>query len=68
MTLTEIIPAVRQLPMLDKIRLLRILAKELDAREEHHRGLDGNISVYSVLEWYRTGKEEGADFLWNGTV
>lgn len=34
MTLTEILPAVRQLPMLDKIRLLRILAEELDTAED----------------------------------
>jgi len=31
MTLTEILPAIRQLPVLDKIRLIRILAEELDA-------------------------------------
>ncbi|MFN3741553.1 MAG: hypothetical protein ACK4VW_02635 [Anaerolineales bacterium] len=30
MTLTEILPAVRQLSILDKIRLIRILAEELD--------------------------------------
>jgi len=30
MTLTEILPAIRQLPVLDKIRLTRILAEELD--------------------------------------
>lgn len=29
-TLTEILPAVRQLPIPDKIRLIRILAEELD--------------------------------------
>ncbi len=34
MTLTEILPAVRQLPTLDKIRLLRIVAEELDKVEE----------------------------------
>ncbi len=34
MTLTEILPAVRQLPALDKIRLLRILAEELDTEED----------------------------------
>ena len=34
MTLTEILPAVRQLPTLDKIRLLRILAEELDTAED----------------------------------
>ncbi|MBM4078520.1 MAG: hypothetical protein FJ272_18100 [Planctomycetes bacterium] len=28
MTLTEILPAVRQLPVLDKLRLIRILADE----------------------------------------
>jgi len=30
MNLTEILPAIRQLPVLDKIRLIRILAEELD--------------------------------------
>ncbi len=34
MTLTEILPTVRQLPALDKIRLLRILAEELDKAED----------------------------------
>lgn len=32
-TLTEILPAIRQLPTLDKIRLIRILAEELDTEE-----------------------------------
>jgi hypothetical protein len=34
MTLAEILPAVRQLPILDKIRLIRILAEELDREED----------------------------------
>ncbi len=33
MSLTEILPAVRQLPTLDKIRLIRILAEELDVEK-----------------------------------
>jgi hypothetical protein len=33
MELTEILPAIRQLPSLDKLRLIRILADELDTRE-----------------------------------
>jgi len=33
MTLTDVLPAVRQLPALDKIHLLRILAEELDKVE-----------------------------------
>lgn len=33
MSLTEILPAIRQLPMLEKIRLIRILAQELDTEE-----------------------------------
>jgi hypothetical protein len=33
MTLTEILPTVRQLPILDKIRLIRILAEELDMEQ-----------------------------------
>jgi len=33
-TLTEVLPAVRQLPTLDKIRLIRILAEELDTEED----------------------------------
>lgn len=32
-TLTEILPAVQQLPTSDKIRLIRILAEELDTLE-----------------------------------
>jgi len=34
MTLTEILPAVRQLPALDKLRLIRILAEDLDVGED----------------------------------
>jgi hypothetical protein len=30
MTLKELLPAVRQLPASDKLRLIRILAEELD--------------------------------------
>jgi len=30
MSLTELLPSIRQLPVLDKIRLIRILAEELD--------------------------------------
>ena len=31
MTLAELVPAARQLPAADKLRLIRILAEELDA-------------------------------------
>ena len=34
MTLTQILPVVRQLPTLDKIRLIRFLAEELDVKTE----------------------------------
>lgn len=34
MTLIEILPAIRQLPTLDKIRLIRILAEELNTVED----------------------------------
>jgi len=42
MTLVEIIPAVRRLPANDQLRLIRILAEELDSGEgifpfEHHK-------------------------------
>jgi len=33
MTLAEILPAARRLPPIDKIRLIRILAEELDQEE-----------------------------------
>lgn len=33
MTLAEILPAVRQLPTPDKLRLIRILAQEFDTEE-----------------------------------
>ena len=33
MTLTEGLPVIRQLPTLDKLRLIRILAQELDTAE-----------------------------------
>jgi hypothetical protein len=34
MTLKELLPAVRQLPASDKLRLIRILAEELDTIED----------------------------------
>ncbi len=34
MTLTEILPAIRQLPTVEKIRLIRILAQELDTEKD----------------------------------
>lgn len=34
MTLTEILPTVRQLSIVDKIRLIRILAEELDVAQD----------------------------------
>ena len=33
MTLAQLLPAVRQLPAVDKLRLIRILAEELDTGE-----------------------------------
>ena len=33
-TLTEIVPAVRMLPAFDKLRLIRILAEELESAKE----------------------------------
>lgn len=33
MTLSELLPAARKLSAVDKLRLIRILAEELDARE-----------------------------------
>lgn len=33
-TLTELVPAVRTLPALDKLRLIRILAEELETARE----------------------------------
>jgi hypothetical protein len=42
MTLVELLPTIRQLPALEKLRLIRILAEELDTSEviypfEHHK-------------------------------
>ena len=34
MTLTEILPAIRQLAAQDKLRLIRILAEELDVKDD----------------------------------
>ena len=34
MTLTELLPAVCRLPALEKLRLIRILAEELDTAED----------------------------------
>lgn len=34
MTLAELLPAVQQLPAVDKLRLIRILAEELDTGED----------------------------------
>jgi len=36
MTLTEVLPVIRQLPTLDKLRLIRILAQELDTADASH--------------------------------
>jgi hypothetical protein len=42
MTLVEILPTIRQLPAFEKLRLIRILAEELDTNAEiypfeHHK-------------------------------
>ncbi len=34
MTLTELLPAVRKLSVLEKLKLIRILAEELDTNED----------------------------------
>jgi hypothetical protein len=34
MTLAELLPAVQQLPAVDKLRLIRLLAEELDSGED----------------------------------
>ncbi len=34
MTITELLPAIRQLPAFEKLRLIRILAEELDTVED----------------------------------
>ena len=34
MTLSELLPAARKLPTVDKLRLIRILAEELDTHED----------------------------------
>ena len=34
MTLAELLPAIRQLPTLEKLRLIRILAEDLDTPED----------------------------------
>jgi len=34
MTLAELLPAVQQLPAVDKLRLIRLLAEELDPGED----------------------------------
>src|ERR1700740_79712 len=34
MTLAELLPAIRQLPALEKLRLIRILAEDLDTAED----------------------------------
>ena len=42
MTLVEVLPAIRQLPVVEKLRLIRILAEDLENEEdisplEHHK-------------------------------
>jgi hypothetical protein len=34
MTMTELLPSIRQLSSVEKLRLIRILAEELDTKEE----------------------------------
>jgi hypothetical protein len=54
MTLTEILPTVRQLSVLDKIRLIRILAEELDRQQDifpfEPYKIDYLASPYNVFE------------------
>jgi len=52
-TLTEVLPAVRQLPTLDKIRLIRILAEELDTEEDIPFPLS-HTSIYYLPTPYNT--------------
>ena len=49
MTLTEVLPVIRQLPTLDKLRLIRILAQEQD-------GVSGQ-NARDVLKWLLGGFE-----------
>jgi len=34
MSLTELLPSIRQLPVFEKVRLIRILAEELDTTDD----------------------------------
>lgn len=52
MTLTEILPAVRQLAASEKLRLIRILAEELDSIDDSYP-LEAN-RVYYVGTPYNT--------------
>jgi hypothetical protein len=54
MTLTEILPAIRQLPVLDKIRLIRILAEELDV-EANLFPFEPSKVYYSVTPYNAVG-------------
>lgn len=58
MTLNELLPAVRLLPPLDKLRLIRILAQELDATEtvfplQHYKVYD----MPTPYDTFGAGKE-----------
>ncbi len=50
MTLADVLPSVRQLPAKDKIRLIRILAEELD--ETEHLFLAESKEIYQVQTPY----------------
>lgn len=43
MSLTELLPAVRQLPVIERLRLIRILTEELDSVEDMFPFEPGNI-------------------------
>lgn len=53
MTLAEMIPAIRELPALDKLHLIRILAEELDAASENLFFAPGaTYPIYSPFDSY----------------
>lgn len=47
-TLSDILPNIHQLTFLDKIRLIRILAEEIDSTSDHAQSFFESKAIYNV--------------------
>lgn len=56
MTLNEVLPVVRELTVIEKLRLIRILAEELDAELAFPLVPDRPYELHTPYESYGAGK------------